>query len=97
MVDRQQRSSAEKSHRNHLGSHFEHAFLLLIRLFGRFERPTKTQVGRTRWCSAVSYGSKGRKIGSEGVMDGRFRGGAQFFYLRLTGGPDEPRTASSFG
>jgi hypothetical protein len=27
MIDRQRRSSAEKSHRNHLGSHFDHAFV----------------------------------------------------------------------
>jgi hypothetical protein len=49
-IERQQRSGAEKPHRNHLGSHFEHAVVLLIRLFLRGR-------GRRRFEPATRFGA----------------------------------------
>jgi hypothetical protein len=39
-----------------------------------FERPTTNRAGRTRWCSAVNYGTNGQKIGWPTFIERPFRG-----------------------
>jgi hypothetical protein len=71
-IERYYRSGAEKSHRNHLGSHCEHALVspysVVRKVFETDEESSRPHA----LCRAVTYGEKRPKIDSQEVIERRF-------------------------